>query len=190
LNGTRLLALGWSLILVAAIPAWVSSCTTEPSLRDGGGSGGNGSGGGAGSAKDGSPGDLSFADSGGAGMAGVPVDARSAAQDGSDAPEVDTPDSCPVINDPLAPAPGLISSTRVGVRAIIPVPFMIVFNASFAWTATDGPGQTGDGVFDDPSSASPTFSCRTPGDVTLTVHVGLPGTNCDASMSWVGSCRP
>jgi hypothetical protein len=66
---------------------------------------------------------------------------------------------------------------------------MIAFDTTFRWTATDGPGQTGAGTFDDPSAGLTTFRCTQAGPLTITVHLGLPNTACDMPTSWAVTCQ-
>jgi hypothetical protein len=61
--------------------------------------------------------------------------------------------------------------------------------ATFRWTATDGPGQTGAGTFDDPTAYLTTFRCTHAGPLTITVHLGLPNTGCDMPTSWAVTCQ-
>ena len=84
----------------------------------------------------------------------------------------------------------VVCSSVVGGRGVILVPvFMIAFDTTFRWTATDGPGQTGAGTFDDPTAAQTTFRCTQAGPLTITVHLGLPNTACDMPTSWAVTCQ-
>ena len=182
----RFTAVLGSLGLCLAVSSW--SCSTESFVADGGNSGGrsgNGSGGN-GSGGNGSGGSGAGGSGGGASETGGQAGMSDA---GADRAASDGPGSCPVLNDPAAPPPVVNTSTWVGARGIIPIPFMIAFDATFSWTATDAPGQTGAGTFDDPTSSFTTFRCTRAGDVTITVHLGLPNTSCDMPTSWVVRCQ-
>ena len=175
-----------------AIPAWVSSCSTQSSLADAGGTGGQvAGGGGVGGGSNGVGGGGVGGGSGGM-CAASAIDGSAAPLDAgsSDAGLDGPPVACPVLNDPLAPPLSITSSTFVGARGVIVAPFMIDFDTTFLWTATDGPCQTGAGTFDNPTSGSTTFRCTRAGDLTITVHLGLPNTSCDTPTSWAVHCQP
>jgi hypothetical protein len=98
---------------------------------------------------------------------------------------------CPSANDPLVQSAGHIGQpAQIGVRAFVSgVGLVFDPQATFRWTATDAPCQTGAGTLADPNLAATTFTCTALGDVTLTVHLGLVNTACDVPFSWVIHCQ-
>jgi hypothetical protein len=114
------------------------------------------------------------------------IDAVGDMADASDA--VGMPVDCPGPSDPLLPPPTAhigssypVAATPRGSNSLP------VFDATEVWTVTEGPGQTGAGMV---SVTTGRFSCTQVGDVQLTVHVLLPGTSCDRSLSWTINCQP
>jgi len=98
---------------------------------------------------------------------------------------------CPGPSDPMWPPPTVqlgsayyVGATPRGSNSLL------VPDATLLWTATAGPGQTGAGAFTDPTASFTTFTCTQAGDLQITVHVFLPGTSCDSSLSWAEHCQP
>jgi hypothetical protein len=98
---------------------------------------------------------------------------------------------CPGINDPLWPNSNPSPSTWVGVRPVYTgaIPLTIATDATVTWTAVDGTCQTGAGTFADPTATATMFTCTRTGDVYVVVHVGLPATSCDDSMTFLVHCQ-
>jgi hypothetical protein len=48
---------------------------------------------------------------------------------------------------------------------------------------------TGAGTFADPTATATMFTCTRAGDVHVVVHVGLPGTSCDDSLTFLVHCQ-
>jgi hypothetical protein len=207
--GRSPVAVATSWLILAAL-GWGAACTSE-SRGDNGEGGGTGGGGIAGTGgQKGLGGFIVGEGAGGAGgestrpglggTAGCredvnPDSGAGGSTSGGPLPGGDAGDAgvlgCPGINDPLWPNPNPSPNTWVGVRPVYTgaIPLTIATDATVTWTAVDGPCETGAGTFADPTATATMFTCTRAGDVHVVVHVGLPGTSCDDSMTFLVQCQ-
>lgn len=150
------------------------TCASGGAGGTGGGASGGGGGGGRGGGGMGSDEARPVLGAGGATVGGTGV-----------APAV-----CPIGNDPLPPAgtSKLCQKVAVGVRAYsASIGYAVGPPATFEWTASP-PTR---GTFGNPHLSLTSFTCLMPGNVTLSVVIGLAGEpTCSNTSSWTMTCEP
>lgn len=86
---------------------------------------------------------------------------------------------CPLPSDPIWPNVLPDGTAFVGVFPRLPCPANLpAIDATILWTSENPACHTIGGIFTDPTAGSTTFTCKTAGDVILSVYVGLRNTTC------------
>jgi hypothetical protein len=97
---------------------------------------------------------------------------------------------CPWPTDPIWPVILADGTTAVGISPRLPCPSNLpALNATFSWTSENPACHTTGGTFADPTAGFTTFTCKTAGDVTITVYFGIRNTECMGEWSTVVQCH-
>ncbi|MEO5768592.1 MAG: hypothetical protein ABIS92_09610 [Polyangia bacterium] len=96
---------------------------------------------------------------------------------------------CPIVNDPLINNPGNGHTVSVLLaRVVSRAKFYFGSPATVSWTATDRLCEP-TGTLSNTTGFAVNLTCAQAGPVWLTAHVGLEGTSCDTSETWIFQCQ-